>query len=69
MENIEKKETLVLNNLLIGSSSPHVRSSETVQRIMLDVIIALIPTSIASVYFLIKSFTINYCNLHRCCCI
>lgn len=52
MENIEKKETLVLNNLLIGSSSPHVRSSETVQRIMLDVIIALIPTSIASVYFL-----------------
>lgn len=51
MENIEKKETLVLNNLLIGSSSPHVRSSETVQRIMLDVIIALIPTSIASVYF------------------
>ncbi len=34
---------------LIVSASPHVRSSETVTRIMLDVIIALVPSLIASV--------------------
>ncbi len=33
------------------SSSPHIRSEESTQRIMLDVIIALIPALIASVYF------------------
>jgi len=38
-------------NKLIASSSPHIRSEETTQRIMLDVIIALVPALIASVYF------------------
>ena len=36
---------------LIGSSSPHIRSDETTQNIMLDVIIALIPALAASVYY------------------
>lgn len=37
--------------MLIVSSSPHIRSNESVKRIMLDVIIALIPAIIGSVYF------------------
>lgn len=37
--------------MLIVSSSPHLRSKESVQRIMLDVIIALIPAIIGAVYF------------------
>lgn len=36
---------------LVVSSSPHIRTEETVQRIMFDVIIALIPATVASVYF------------------
>lgn len=40
-----------MENRLIASSSPHIRSDETVSRIMLDVIIALIPAFIASVYY------------------
>lgn len=36
-------------NKLIVSSSPHIASKDTTQRIMLDVIIALIPTSVAGV--------------------
>lgn len=36
---------------LMISISPHIKSSLTTQRIMLDVIIALIPALIASVYF------------------
>lgn len=39
-----------LDNLIV-SSSPHLRSNETVQKTMLDVIIALVPAMIASVYF------------------
>lgn len=36
-------------NKLIVSSSPHIRSHLTTQRIMLDVIIALLPTTVAAV--------------------
>lgn len=36
---------------LIGSSSPHIRSDETTQKIMLDVIIALMPALAASIYY------------------
>ncbi len=36
---------------LVVSSSPHIRSEETVQRMMYDVIIALLPATVASVYF------------------
>ena len=34
-------------NKLIVSSSPHITSKDTTQRIMLDVVIALMPTAIA----------------------
>lgn len=37
--------------MLIVSSSPHLRSEESVKRIMLDVIIALVPAIIGAVYF------------------
>ena len=40
-----------MKNRLIASSSPHIRSDETVSKIMLDVIIALIPAFIASIYY------------------
>lgn len=36
---------------LIGSSSPHIRSDETTQNLMLDVIIALMPALAASIYY------------------
>lgn len=39
------------DNILLVSSSPHIRSNESTQRIMLDVIIALTPAMIGSVYF------------------
>lgn len=45
------KDSLIPENMLIVSSSPHIRSDESVKRIMLDVIIALIPAMIGSVYF------------------
>ena len=48
--NVENKE-LVLDDLLVVSSSPHLRSESTTQRIMLDVVIALVPALIAAVYF------------------
>ena len=40
-----------MENKLIASSSPHLRSDETISRIMLDVLIALLPATLASVYF------------------
>lgn len=40
-----------MENVLIGSSSPHLRSEETISRVMLDVIIALLPATLASIYF------------------
>lgn len=40
-----------MENKLIASSSPHIRSDETISRIMLDVIIALMPAMLASIYF------------------
>ncbi|WP_442861806.1 RnfABCDGE type electron transport complex subunit D [Caproiciproducens sp. MSJ-32] len=46
-----KVDEMDFEGMLLVSSSPHIRSDETVQRIMLDVIIALIPAMIGSVYF------------------
>nr|WP_312575970.1 RnfABCDGE type electron transport complex subunit D [Sedimentibacter sp.] len=40
-----------MENKLIASSSPHIRSEETTQKIMLDVIIALLPAFIASIFY------------------
>ena len=36
---------------VIGSSSPHIRSDETTQKLMLDVIIALVPALAASIFY------------------
>lgn len=44
---------------LIISSSPHIRSNETVQTVMRDVLIALLPATIASVYFFRAGAAIN----------
>ncbi|WP_423230238.1 RnfABCDGE type electron transport complex subunit D [Caloranaerobacter ferrireducens] len=41
----------MVDNKLIVSSSPHLRSDETINRIMLDVIIALLPATLASIYY------------------
>lgn len=46
-----KAYEVALENELLVTSSPHIRSKESVQRIMLDVVIALIPAVIGSVYF------------------
>lgn len=40
-----------MDDMLVVSSSPHIRSNESVRKIMLDVIIALIPAIIGSIYF------------------
>ena len=40
-----------MENKLIGSSSPHIRSDETTQNLMLDVIIALVPALAASIFY------------------
>lgn len=40
-----------MENRLIASSSPHIRSGETTQKIMLDVIIALLPALAAGVFY------------------
>ncbi len=40
-----------MGNTLFVNSSPHIRSEVTTQRLMLDVIIALIPAAFAGIYF------------------
>jgi electron transport complex protein RnfD len=40
-----------MDNKMIASSSPHIRSKETTTSVMLDVLIALIPALIASIYY------------------
>lgn len=48
------------NTRLLVSSSPHIRSGETTQRIMLDVIIALMPALFAGIfYFGFKALTLT----------
>lgn len=48
------------NTRFVVSSSPHIRSGETTQRIMLDVIIALMPALFAGVfYFGFKALTLT----------
>ena len=42
---------MTVNEARFVSLAPHIRSNDTVQKIMLDVIIALVPAMIASVYF------------------
>ena len=40
-----------MENTLFVNSSPHIRSEVTTQRLMLDVLIALIPAAFAGIYF------------------
>ncbi|WP_026893760.1 RnfABCDGE type electron transport complex subunit D [Clostridiisalibacter paucivorans] len=40
-----------MDTILIGSSSPHLRSDETITSVMRDVLIALLPATLASLYF------------------
>ncbi|EHL16408.1 electron transport complex, RnfABCDGE type, D subunit [Peptoanaerobacter stomatis] len=47
------------NKDLIISSSPHIRSNETVSSVMRDVIIALLPATIASIYYFRAGAAIN----------
>lgn len=44
-------DPLVLDKTLTASLAPHVRSDESTRRIMLDVIIALTPAMIGSIYY------------------
>ena len=48
---VKKTEEPVAEKLLTVSTSPHVKSPDSVQRIMYDVVFALIPAGLASVYF------------------
>ncbi|WFA09479.1 RnfABCDGE type electron transport complex subunit D [Tissierella sp. Yu-01] len=50
MEGI-KTDSVVLDDMLTVSAAPHIRSNESVRRIMLDVVIALVPAMIGSIYF------------------
>jgi electron transport complex protein RnfD len=45
------EEKVVLNKALTLSLAPHIRSSDSTRKIMLDVIIALVPAMIGSIYF------------------
>lgn len=40
-----------METMLRVSSSPHIRSKDTVSSIMRDVVIALLPATAASIYF------------------
>ena len=52
MENNKiNKDPMTKNEARFVSLAPHIRSNDSVKKIMLDVIIALIPAMIASVYF------------------
>lgn len=44
-------KSVELNDLLLVSQGPHLRTEKTVNKIMLDVIIAMVPALIGSVYF------------------
>lgn len=51
MEGKTKQEPIVLEKDLIMSLAPHIKSNESTQRIMLDVIIAMTPALIGSIYY------------------
>lgn len=65
MENLNKNADERL--LLHVASSPHVRTTDSTQRIMLDVIIALIPAMIAAiVFFGIRSLAVILVSVAAC---
>jgi len=40
-----------MENRLIVSMSPHIRADESISRIMRDVVIALLPATLAGIYY------------------
>lgn len=46
-----QKDSVVLDDALTMSLAPHIRSNESTRRIMLDVIIAMTPALIGSIYY------------------
>ena len=46
-----KTEPLSIDNNILMSAAPHIRSNDSTRRIMLDVIIAMTPAMIGSIYF------------------
>ena len=55
------------NNRVIVSSSPHIRSSHTTQRIMIDVLIALVPSLLCGImYFGIRAAWITALSVLFC---
>lgn len=65
---------MTLNNKLVVSASPHDRTKKTVRSIMLDVIIALVPSLIASVVFfgpralLVEAVAVGTCVITEYIC-
>lgn len=60
-------EVFILSNLLNVSASPHIRSEDTTQSIMFDVVIALIPASAFGVYhFGLKALFILLTSMFTC---
>lgn len=56
-----------MDNMLLVSSSPHLRNGDTTQRIMLDVIIALLPALAAGVYFFgFRALTVTMVTILAC---
>lgn len=56
-----------MENHLLVSSSPHFRSSDTTNRIMRDVVIALLPAAICGIYFFgIRSFLVMATTILAC---
>lgn len=49
--NLNSKEAVVLDKKLLMSAAPHIKSDCTTRKIMLDVIIALTPAMLGSIYF------------------
>lgn len=46
-----KEEVMTLDKKLLMSAAPHIKSNQSTKKIMLDVIIALTPAMIGSIYF------------------
>lgn len=56
-----------MKNSLLMSSSPHIRDNVSTRRIMMDVIIALLPASLAGIYFFgIRSLVVIFATILSC---
>ncbi|MBP2024735.1 RnfABCDGE type electron transport complex subunit D [Peptoniphilus stercorisuis] len=65
-KNIKNTNSLKANGLYV-SLAPHINSKDSVQRIMLDVIIALLPALIGSIYFFgMRALLLNVVCIATC---